>query len=145
MAMTTSAMPPSGFADRNVFTSLLRISLALLKMFLAPAALLPPQIIRSVSLSTTLTLSDGSIRLARDFQVGSETWDLRTGRRSYSESRNASQARRLLKRSRAFGLPNTAKSMTISDTLSLAFNLTRLIFEASRKPLPQAISTPLRC
>jgi hypothetical protein len=89
------------------------------------------------SLSTALTLPDGSIRLARDFQVGSDTWDLRTGRQSYSESRNAIQARRLLKRSRAFGLPNTAKSMTISDTLSLAFNLTRLIFEASSKPFRQ--------
>ncbi|MCX6079454.1 MAG: hypothetical protein NTW32_07965, partial [Chloroflexi bacterium] len=91
------------------------------------------------------TLPDGSIRLARDVQVGSETWDLRTGRQSYSESRNAIQARRLLKRSRAFGLPNTAKSMTISDTLSLAFNLTRLIFEASSKPLRQAIQAQLRC
>lgn len=97
------------------------------------------------SLSTNLTLPDGSIRLARDVQVGSETWDLRTGRQSYSESRNAIQARRLLKRSRAFGLPNTAKSMTISDTLSLAFNLTRLIFEASSKPLRQAIQAQLRC
>lgn len=58
---------------------------------------------------------------------------LRIGRQSYSESRNAIQARRQLKRSRAFGLNNTAKSMTISDTLSIAFNLTRLVFEASRQ------------
>jgi len=85
------------------------------------------------SLSTALTLPDGSIRLARDTQVGSETWKLRIGRQSYSESRNAIQARRLLKRSRSFGLPNTAKSMSISDTLSIAFNLSRLIFEASRQ------------
>jgi len=85
------------------------------------------------SLTTTLTLPDGSIRLARDMQVGSDTWQLRIGRQSYAESRNATQARRHLKRSPAFGLPNTAKAMLISDTLSLAFNLTRLIFEASRQ------------
>jgi len=85
------------------------------------------------SLTTTLTLPDGSIRLARDMQVGSDTWRLRIGRQSYAESRNATQARRHIKRSPAFGLPNTAKAMLISDTLSLAFNLTRLIFEASRQ------------
>jgi hypothetical protein len=85
------------------------------------------------SLTTTLTLPDGSLRLARDMQVGSDTWQLRIGRQSYAESRNATQARRHLKRSPAFGLPNTAKAMLISDTLSLAFNLTRLIFEASRQ------------
>jgi hypothetical protein len=56
-------------------------------------------------------------------QVGSETWKLHIGRQSYSESRNAIQARRLLKRSRSFGLPNTAKSMSISDTLSIIFHL----------------------
>jgi hypothetical protein len=64
-------------------------------------------------------------------QVGSDTWNLRIGRQSYSESRNATQSRRDLKRSPWFGLQNTAKAMLISDTLSLAFNLTRLIFEAS--------------
>lgn len=90
------------------------------------------------SLTTTLTLPDGSIRLARDIPVGSETWQLRIGRQSYAESRNATQARRQLKRSRAFGLPNTARAMLLSDTLSLAFNLTRLIFEASRHAMQQA-------
>lgn len=90
------------------------------------------------SLSTTLTLPDGSIRLARDLQVGSETWQLRMGRQSYAESRNATQARRHLKRSPSFGLSNTAKSMLLSDTLSLAFNLTRLIFEASHHAMHQA-------
>lgn len=85
------------------------------------------------SISTGLKLPDGTTRLARDTQFGSETWKLRIGRQSYSESRNAIQARRQLKRSRAFGLDNTAKSMTISDTLSIAFNLTRLAFEASRQ------------
>jgi len=97
------------------------------------------------SLSTALTLPDGSIRLARDMQVGSETWKLRIGRQSYSESRNAIQARRLLKRSRSFGLPNTAKSMSISDTLSIAFNVSRLIFEASRQPSRQAIPQQQNC
>ena len=97
------------------------------------------------SLSTALTLPDGSIRLARDMQVGSETWKLRIGRQSYSESRNAIQARRLLKRSRSFGLPNTAKSMSISDTLSIAFNVSRLIFEASRQSSRQAILQQQNC
>jgi hypothetical protein len=78
-------------------------------------------------------------------QVGSETWKLRIGRQSYAESRNAIQARRLLKRSRSFGLHNTAKSMSISDTLSIAFNLSRLIFEASRQPSRQAMPQQLNC
>jgi len=86
-------------------------------------------------------LPDGSIRLARDMQVGSEIWKLRIGRQSYSESRNTIQARRLLKRSRPFDLPNTAKSISISDPLSIAFNVSRLIFEAlrqsSRRAIPQ--------
>lgn len=89
------------------------------------------------SLGTALTLPDGSIRLARDLPVGSDTWQLRIGRQSYAESRNATQARRHLKRAPFFGLSNTAKSMLLSDTLSLAFNLTRLIFEASRHALKQ--------
>ena len=89
------------------------------------------------SVTTALTLPDGSIRLARDMQVGSDTWKLRIGRQSYAESRNATQARRQLKRSPFFGLTNTAKSMLVSDTLSLAFNLTRLIFEASRQAVKQ--------
>jgi hypothetical protein len=50
--------------------------------------------------------------------------------------------RRDLKRSPWFGLQNTAKAMLISDTLSLVFNLARLVFEASqaacKPPLPAA-------
>lgn len=84
------------------------------------------------SLTTGLSLPDGCIRLARDLQVGSQTWKLRMGRQSYAESRNATQTRRGLKRSPWFGLPNTAKAMLIGDTLSLAFNLVRLVSEASR-------------
>ena len=84
------------------------------------------------SLTTGLSLPDGNVRLARDLQVGSTTWKLRIGRQSYAESRNAIQAHRGLKRSPWFGLENTAKAMLISDTLSLAFNLARLIQEASQ-------------
>lgn len=89
------------------------------------------------SLTTGLTLPDGGIRLARDQQVGSDSWDLRIGRQSYAESRNAIQQRRGLKRSPWFGLKNTAKAMLISDTLSLAFNLARLIFEAAAQSRSQ--------
>lgn len=89
------------------------------------------------SVTTSLTLPDGCIRLARDIQVGSDLWKLRMGRQSYAESRNATQARRQLKRSPFFGLSNTAKCMIISDTLTLAFNLTRLIFEATREAAKQ--------
>ena len=84
------------------------------------------------SLTTGLSLPDGCIRLARDLQVGSQTWKLRMGRQSYAESRNASQQRRHLKRSPWFGLESTAKAMLIGDTLSLAFNLVRLVGEACR-------------
>jgi hypothetical protein len=84
------------------------------------------------NLTTALSLPDGCIRLARDQPVGSPTWKLRMGRQSYAESRNASQTRRGLKRSPWFGLPNTAKAMLIGDTLALAFNLVRLVGEASR-------------
>lgn len=90
------------------------------------------------TLTTGLSLPDGGIRLARDLPVGSPTWELRMGRQSYAESRNATQARRHLKRSPWFGLPNAAKAMLISDTLSLAFNLVRLVGEASRAAVSPA-------
>ena len=88
------------------------------------------------SLTTGLSLPDGSIRLARDMQVGSDTWKLRIGRQSYAESRNASQARRHLKRSPWFGLTNSAKATLLGDTLSLMLNLARFILEASAAALP---------
>lgn len=97
------------------------------------------------SLSFGLSLPDGCIRLARDTQVDSDTWKLRIGRQSYSESRNASQQRRGVKRSPWFGLKNTAKAMLIGDTLSLAANLARLVFQASRigpGPWPSDLSPP---
>jgi hypothetical protein len=102
-----------------------------------------PQHPLGYSLTTGLSLPDGGIRLARDLQVGSPTWELRMGRQSYAESRNATQQRRGLKRSPWFGLKNTAKATLISDTLSLAFNLARLIFEAAQAA-PQAPPSPAR-
>ena len=83
------------------------------------------------SITIGLALPDGSIRLARDMQVGSDTWKLRIGRQSYSESRNASQARYQLKRSPWFGLSNSAKATLLGDTLSLLLNLARFVLEAS--------------
>jgi hypothetical protein len=88
------------------------------------------------SASVGLALPDGCLRLARDAQVGSASWKLRIRRQSYAESRNASQQRRGLKRSPWFGLKNTAKAMIIGDTLSLAANLARLVFDASRSASP---------
>jgi hypothetical protein len=73
----------------------------------------------------------GHIRLARDMQVESDTWKLRLGRQSYSESRNAAQTRRHLKRSPWFGLANAHKATIIGDTLSLLFNLSRFVRQAS--------------
>jgi hypothetical protein len=89
-----------------------------------------------MSLTLGLSLPDGSIRLARDMQVGSSSWKLRIGRQSYAESRNASQARRSLKRSPCFGLSNSAKVTLIGDTLSLMLNLARFVQEASLATLP---------
>ncbi len=88
------------------------------------------------TLTTGLSLPDGSIRLARDMQVGSDTWKLRIGRQSYAESRNASQARLQLKRSPWFGLSNSAKATMLGDTLSLMLNLARFVLEASSATLP---------
>lgn len=94
------------------------------------------------SLTTGLALPDGCIRLARDMPVGSDAWKLRIGRQSYSESRNATQSRRSLKRSPWFGIHNTAKAMLMSDTLSLAFNFIRLIREASAVTASQPARAP---
>ena len=87
-------------------------------------------------LTTGLTFPDGSIRLACDMQVGSDTWKLRIGRQSYSECRNASQARRHLKRSPWFGLCSSAKATLMGDTFSLTLNLARFVQEASLAVLP---------
>jgi hypothetical protein len=79
-----------------------------------------------------LTLPDGNIRLARDLKIGSPTWELRLGRLSYAESRNACQARRGVKRSPWFGQANTAKASLLADILTCALNLARFVREATQ-------------
>jgi hypothetical protein len=81
--------------------------------------------------TVNLTLPDGNIRLARDLKVGSPTWDLRLGRQSYSESRNADQTRRGVKRSPWFGQANAAKASLLADTLTCALNVARFVREAT--------------
>jgi hypothetical protein len=74
---------------------------------------------------------DNDVRLARDLKVGSPSWNLRIGRLSYAESRNANQTRRDLKRSPWFGLANSAKAQSLGDILSLALNVARFVREAT--------------
>ena len=78
-----------------------------------------------------LTLPDGNLRLARDLKVESPTWNLRTGRRSYAESRNADQARRGVKRSPWFGRSNSAKASILADILTSALTVARFVREAT--------------
>jgi hypothetical protein len=78
-----------------------------------------------------LTLPDGSLRLARDLKVESPAWTLRTGRRSYAESRNADQARRGVKRSPWFGRANSAKASLLADLLTSVLNVARFVREAT--------------
>ena len=78
-----------------------------------------------------LRLPDKSRRLARDLPVNSATYQLRQGRQSYAESRNASQARYHLKRSPWFGLANSAKAAYLGDILILAGNAARFVREAT--------------
>jgi hypothetical protein len=77
-----------------------------------------------------LTLPDGNLRLARDLKVESPIWNLRTGRRSYAESRNADQARRDVKRSPWFGRANSAKASLLVDLLTSVLNVARFVREA---------------
>lgn len=77
------------------------------------------------------TLPDGSLRLARDLKLDSPSWQLRIGRQSYAESRNANQERRHLTRSPWFGLDNSAKANYLGDILTNAFNLVRFVREAT--------------
>jgi hypothetical protein len=83
------------------------------------------------SMVIDLDLPDGDIRLARDLKVGSPTWQLRLGRLSYAESRNASQARRGVKRSPWFGKANAAKASLLADVLACAGNVARFVREAT--------------
>ncbi len=84
-----------------------------------------------LTVTVGLTLPDGSLRLARDHAQASPTWQLRHGRQSYSESRNAGQERRRLKRSPCFGQANSAKAMLGGDILILLGNIARFVREAS--------------
>jgi hypothetical protein len=109
----------------------------------APAAPAPPELASATCpyrdpahpvgqvVRVGLRLPDGSIRLARDLPVTSPSYQLRQGRQSYAESRNASQQRRHLKRSPWYGLPNSAKATYLGDTLILAANLARFVREAT--------------
>jgi hypothetical protein len=78
-----------------------------------------------------LTLPDGSLRLARDLKVESAMWNLRTGRRSYAESRNADQARHGVKRSPWFGRANSAKASILADILTSVLTVARFVREAT--------------
>jgi hypothetical protein len=82
--------------------------------------------------SVNLSLPDGNIRLARDLKIGSPTWELRLGRLSYAESRNACQARRGVKRSPWFGQANAAKASLLADILTCALNVARFVREATQ-------------
>jgi len=78
-----------------------------------------------------LRLPDRSIRLARDLPRHSASYQLRQGRQSYAESRNASQARYHLKRSPWFGLANSAKATCLGDMLIAAGHVARFVREAT--------------
>ena len=78
-----------------------------------------------------LALPDGNIRLARDLQVGSPSWNIRQGRQSYAESRNANQSRHGLKRSPWCGLANSAKTNYLGDILTNTLNCARFVREAT--------------
>jgi hypothetical protein len=87
-----------------------------------------------------LTLPDGSFRLARDWRVDSPSWQLRHGRQSYAESRNANQTRRGLKRSPWFGRTNSAKANYLGDILSNLLNVARFVREATAAPVTSVTS-----
>ena len=80
------------------------------------------------------TLPDGSLRLARDLPPHSPSWQLRQGRQSYAESRNANQQRLGLKRSPWFGLSNSAKATYLGDMLTNLLNVARFVREATLAP-----------
>ncbi len=82
-------------------------------------------------ITVNVSFPNGDIRLARDLKIDSPSWKLRMGRQSYSESRNADQTRRGVKRSPVFGKPNAAKASILADILTCALNLVRFILEAT--------------
>ena len=86
------------------------------------------------SLRVGLTFPDGSLRLARDLPVDSPAWQIRQGRQSYAESRNAVQERLGLKRSPWFGLDNSAKATYLGDILTNLLNVARFVRQATCAP-----------
>ncbi len=78
-----------------------------------------------------VALPDHCVRLARDLKVDSRLWKLRYHRRSYSESRNANQARYGLTRAPWYGQSNAAKADCLGDILTLSLNVARLVREAT--------------
>lgn len=97
----------------------------------APCPHRDPQHPLGFLVTVDLDLPNGNIRLARDLKVDSATWKLRLGRQSYSESRNADQARLGVKRSPWFGLDNSAKASLLADALTCAFSVARFVREAT--------------
>jgi hypothetical protein len=90
--------------------------------------------------SVNLSFPNGDIRLARDLKIGSATWELRMGRLSYAESRNAGQARRGVKRSPWYGQDNTAKACILTDILTSACNVARFVREATQAAAARSVS-----
>ena len=88
-----------------------------------------------MTVTVGLSLPDGALRLARDHDITGPTWDLRHGRQSYAESRNAVQTRLGLKRTPWFGLANAAKASILGDILTLLATVARFVREASRAAL----------
>jgi hypothetical protein len=75
---------------------------------------------------------DGSIRLARDFPVGSPSWKALYHRtRNAVEGRNATFEDWLLKRLPVFGLPKARALLFCADVWDILTSLTRLIREAT--------------
>ena len=88
---------------------------------------------RSLGCVITVNLSfpNGDIRLARDLKIDSSTWELRIGRQSYAEARNADQTRRGVKRSPWFSKPSSAKASILADILTSSLNVARFVREAT--------------
>ena len=83
-------------------------------------------------LNVAETFDDGSIRLARDFPVGSPTWDRLYHRaRNASEDRNADLEAWHLKRLPVYGQPRGSALIALADTWINLTTLARLIKEAT--------------
>jgi hypothetical protein len=83
-------------------------------------------------LNVAETFDDGSIRLARDFPVGSPTWDRLYHRaRNASEDRNADLEAWHLKRLPVYGQPRGSALVALADTWINLTTLARLVKEAT--------------